>query len=442
MSHRSWLIRFSSTVVSCLGLLLLVGMAFAQDQPPAKNAGTPASAAQPAEFVRAYPGVDFGGGRRLDYIGAFSPDGKFKKLTKFGRFVDKVKTASSQSESSQDKSSAPPAAPVRPQHDAPASEQRVVQDFGEGTHAVKAAEPGSRVEDLRDSIIRKVYGTDRLLQAPQNLTTDSRQRVIVADPGGHALEVLDYEGKQSFRIVGGEGHRLRSPRGVAVDENDNIYVTDYERGMILVYDSQGGFLRYLGSVSGENMYQGPTGIAIDRDSGYVYVVDTPRHVVQKLDLEGHVLGHFGRRGGGTAPGEFKNPTAIAVHGQDVVVLDQDGTRVQVLQSDGTPVKQFSLPAPEPKAAAPELCMDGEGTIYVSDAGRGAIRAYSRDGQLLKVFGRPGSRSGEFGGPTGVWADADNRLYVVESDSGRIQIFQLSGGAATSSHSGVPSAASR
>lgn len=56
-----------------------------------------------------------------------------------------------------------------------------------------------------------------------------------------------------------------------------------------------------------------------------------------------------------------------------------------------------------------------------------IRVFSQDGRPLAWFGQPGKRVGEFAGPTGLWVDSVNRLYVTDSDNGRVQLFQLSTG---------------
>jgi hypothetical protein len=41
-----------------------------------------------------------------------------------------------------------------------------------------------------------------------------------------------------------------------------------------------------------------------------------------------------------------------------------------------------------------------------------------------VFGRPGSKTGEFSRPLGLWADARDRIYVADSNNRRIQLFQF------------------
>ena len=290
----------------------------------------------------------------------------------------------------------------------------------------------------RDAVVSFAYGRPRLLRTPQHLTTDSRLRVIVSDPGIPAVHVLDPKRNTSFSILGGAGRRLQAPAGVAVDGKDNIYVADSQRGMVLVYDQYGKFLRYIGNVHGENAYQRPAGIAIDRKARHLYLADSPRHLVFMLDLEGNLLKLVGRQWDETGKGElkrrknlgageFNDPTEIAVGDHEVAVLDTAGTRVQIMDLECNLVGGFSvLSASAGKVdKARGLGIDQEGNIYVSYAGASEVRVYNREGGLLAAFGQAGSRMGEFSAPRGLWIDAGNRLYVADTENVRVQLFQLS-----------------
>lgn len=438
--------------VLLLGMVLLGTTGFARvrtspdaDHSDAANQNAPA-AEQAKPAVRAFPRVDLGTGRQLDYVGAFSADGKFKPLTKFSSFLDSMVTASL-SDQAQSPAPAPlpdaarlsaedPTNQVPPNIELPSNERRE-EDFQPPEHAVKAAKGHSAMEELRDSIVGLAYGAEPVLVAPQSVTTDSRQRVLVTDAAAHCLHVLGYAAKDSFQIVGGPGRRLQSPGGVAVDRDDNIYVSDSERGVVLVYDSEGRFLRTIGSFGNEGIFERPMGLAIDRKAGRLYVLDPPRHVLFILDLEGKVLARvgttngsdpgFSSRAGSTGPGEFTDTKAVFVHNDELIVLDS--TRIHILDLQGKFLKEFRVsssadtPTSAPKGpAAPGVFVDVENRMYVSDPGSGIVRVYDHDGQYLRAFGRPGVRMGEFNAPAGMWADSTGRIYIV--DVRRIQIFQF------------------
>ena len=139
------------------------------------------------------------------------------------------------------------------------SNERVVENLEPPAHAEAAPQSPARVAELRNRFVTYAYGRPSVLSAPAHVATDSRQRLIVSDPHGDAVHVLDPAGKTSFRIVTGKGYRLHQPAGVAVDADDNIYVADSERGMIAVFDRSGNFVRYIGNFKGENEYESPRG---------------------------------------------------------------------------------------------------------------------------------------------------------------------------------------
>ena len=345
--------------------------------------------------VRAFPSIPLWSSHVLTYLGVFSPDATFHTTSKFTGT-----TGSSPGEG------------ILPKD---------YQAHGQPYSAAPA-----RVAELRNRFVTYAYGRPSVLSVPTHVATDSRQRLIVSDPLGDAVHVLDPAGKTSFRIVTGKGYRLHQPAGVAVDASDNIYVADSERGMVAVFDRSGNFQRYIGNFKGENEYQSPDGIAIDRKAGRLYLVDSPRSLVFVLDLSGNVLHRLGRYHDGTGEGKFDDPIDVAFDHNHVYVLDNSGTRVQILDSKGAFLSSFNLPLGfGPQVARDNgLCVDQQGYIYVSFASLATIRVYSHDGRPLASFGQIGKRAGEFAKPEGLWIDSSNRIYVADSGNGRIQLFQL------------------
>jgi sugar lactone lactonase YvrE len=280
-----------------------------------------------------------------------------------------------------------------------------------------------RIFDLLAGTAPKGEPESKGMMRPHRVTTDSRQRVIVTDPGAHAVHVFDFENRKYSRIEGGPRGRLQSPAGVAVDAEDNIYVTDTKRGLILIYDSGGKFLRYLGQLQGdEAFYQRPTSITIDRRSGNMYVVDAPRHYIFMLDSKGNVLARFGKRGGGSGPGEFKYPTETLVNGDELVVLDAKNSRIQVLGLDGTFRREISTLGHHVSDIS--LAVDSRQNFYVLDKFLNKIDVLNRNWKLLDSLGQRGSAPGQFAVPAGIWVDSQDRIYVADTNNHRVQVFQF------------------
>jgi sugar lactone lactonase YvrE len=375
----------------------------------------------PTQNVRAFPRVSLGSGRELEYLGTFCADAKYKKSSKFNRTLEALGSTSRSTsvlgESVAQQTAAPPwmRFPAR----------RVVEDFEAPAHATNIVHPISNLASIRDTLVTFAYGPARVLGAPHQVTTDSMLRVIISDPDLRAVHVFDPNGKTSFSILGDQGRRLRLPAGVAVDAEDNIYIADSGRGMVLVYNQHGQFVRYIGRFQGENMYERPTGIAIDRKAGRLYLADTPRNLVFILDLQGNVLRRVGKDRKGNGSGEFISPTQIAVSDHGIVVLDTEQSRIQVLDLDGNRTSCYRVVTGVGRDSG--LAVDRDGNIYISYLAGSIIGIYKPDGTPMGTFGASGSRIGEFLAPGGLWVDASNRIYVADTDNGRVQVFQVSTG---------------
>jgi DNA-binding beta-propeller fold protein YncE len=261
------------------------------------------------------------------------------------------------------------------------------------------------------------------LVRPYNVVTDSQNRLIVTDPGARAVHIFDFS-KHKYRRLERGKEEFNSPVGLAVDDHDNIYVTDSELGKIFVFDSRGKFRRYFGNIKGEEGYfKRPTGIAIDPAAKRAFVTDTLKNVVYTLDLDGNVLGFFGKRGVGD--GEFNFPTEVVVRGDELIVVDAMNFRVQTFDHSGGFRAKFGS-AGDVTGYMPRtkgLAFDSEGDIYVADALLDCVQVFNRTGTLLYFFGYPGTAAMQFQFPAGVHIDRNNTVYVVDSLNRRVQVFQ-------------------
>ena len=260
---------------------------------------------------------------------------------------------------------------------------------------------------------------------PYSVVTDSRGRVIVSDPDLGGVHVFDFE-KQKYKLLAREEGKetLRAPQCVAVDAEDNIYVTDSEAGKIQVWGANLKWSRAIGSLrGGEGFFKRPTGIAVDSAAQRIYVSDTERHKIFVLDMQGNVLQTIGQNG--SAPGEFNFPTELRLNGQQLIVVDAMNFRVQVLDRSGRflysigKVGETSGTMYRPKAVA----LDSEGDLYVVDGIFDTVQVFNPKGDLLYYFGQTGTGPAEFQLPAGMYIDRNDRIYVVDTFNRRVQVFQ-------------------
>lgn len=268
----------------------------------------------------------------------------------------------------------------------------------------------------------------RFLVRPYSIVTDSHGRIIVTDPGAAGVHVFDFaQRKYKFLERSGRRNSMQTPQCVAVDDQDNIYVTDSDAGEIFVFEPSGKFLRTIGALKGgEGYFKRPTGIAVDSTAGRIYVTDTLRDKVFILDMQGAVLGSIGKRGEGE--GEFNLPTELRLQGANLLVVDAMNFRVQVFDRSGAFQYAIGKIGDHPGAMfrPKAIGVDSEGDLYIVDALWGVVQVFNRQGELLYYFGAQGVHAGEFQLPTGLFIDRDDRVFVVDSFNRRVQVFHYAG----------------
>ncbi|HVJ04688.1 MAG TPA: 6-bladed beta-propeller [Candidatus Saccharimonadales bacterium] len=295
--------------------------------------------------------------------------------------------------------------------------------------------------DLVVDVVDVIAGKADLL--PQNakrpihvarIATDSLRRIVVTEPDTRSVHILDFVNRKYTRIDGVKDDRMLSPFGVAVDADDNLYVTDVKRGMIDVFSARGKFKKYIGNYKGEGVFQLPSSIAIDRASGRIYLSDTLRHLVFILDRNGKELFRIGKRGGGSGPSEFRFPADLALHGQELFVLDKQNKRIEVFSLEGRYKREFQ-PDGFDAGSAKGLAVDTQGLIYLLfDVGY--VQAFAPHGEPLFRFSNYGVEPGELKDSQAIYIDSMDRIYVNDTGNLRVEIFQIMGsahpGAATAS----------
>ncbi len=117
------------------------------------------------------------------------------------------------------------------------------------------------------------------------------------------------------------------PQGLAIDDQDHIWVADACNHRIQVFDNEGHLLTMWGqegTALGQLSY--PYNLAFD-DEGHIYVCEFGNHRVQKFTLDGKSLGSWGSAG--SEEGQLFNPWALVRDSQGRIhVLDSYNHRVQ------------------------------------------------------------------------------------------------------------------
>lgn len=258
-----------------------------------------------------------------------------------------------------------------------------------------------------------------VLRSPRGIAMDDQDRLFVADGAAAVVHMMDLKTRKYLQFSKLDGETiLQSPIGVALAE-DNVYVSDSVLGRICVFDKMGGFKFAFG----HDVLERPSGIAYGAVQQKLYVVDTRRHLVDVFDRQGGHLGVLGDRG----PAAFRYPTFVSVDRQGrIYVSDTLNYRIQVFDPDGRFVRSIGEHGNRPGYFAHPcgVAADSFGNVYVTDKQFENIQIFNSEGQILMALGHEGHGPGEFWLPMGLFIDDHNRIFVADSFNKRIQIFQL------------------
>ena len=309
---------------------------------------------------------------------------------------------------------------------------------------------------------------------PYDLAVSRDGRIFVlnrCDPArasGIRIGVCNFDEDYLFEFGDGAGDgdtNFRWPVCMVFDGNEHLYITDEQNQRVTVFDNDGNFLRKWGTRgSGDGEFNGPAGIAAGPD-GSIYVVEQHNARVQKFTAEGEFVGKWGSHGSG--PGQFNLPWGAAADtAGNVYVADWRNDRIQKFTGDGEFLAFYgSSGGGEGQFQRPtSVAVDAEGFIYVADWGNERVQVFDPEGgfqlllrgqatvskwaqayfdanpeekaerdrsdlmpQLPPHLNTPYHISSQtepyFWGPVAVSLDHEGRLYVVETNRHRFQVYQ-------------------
>jgi sugar lactone lactonase YvrE len=269
------------------------------------------------------------------------------------------------------------------------------------------------VGDALNSQIRKITvdgvvttfagGTAANFLTPSGLVFDSVGNLYVTDAGNHNLRritpagvITTIAGSGTFASRDGNGllASFKTPAGIVIDSNGNIFIGDAEAHVIRKISLQGDVTTFAGTTDVKGSADGtgtqasfndPAGLAIDADNN-LYVADALNNKIRKITPAGVVTTFAGSGTAGSANGTGTAAT-------------------------------FNVPV--------NLSIDADGFLYVAEAQGNVIRKISPSGKVTTVAG--GGTGGDtadtgagalFHGPTSVVFDKVKTLYVADGNKVR------------------------
>ena len=275
-------------------------------------------------------------------------------------------------------------------------------------------------------------GSSALFNAPYGLAIDKNNNLYVTDRSGFLIRKVTPQGVVSTIAGSGKQGRVdgttstatfESPTGIALDQSGNIYVID------------GGVLRKItpaGNVSTINV--GATlvdlGITIDAANN-VYLIPSDSNHILKMTPDGNITNIYL-----TATGSYAD--LVTANG---MATDKSGN---LFITDKYPVEKISFPAntisvfslapavPTIGSQLGGIAVDAQGNVYFADTLNGWIRKITPDGTVTIFAGNleySGQQvdgivnSAQFVFPTGVAVDASGNVFVTDGHELREISFQ-------------------
>lgn len=176
-------------------------------------------------------------------------------------------------------------------------------------------------------------------------TDESKNASFLASPAGLRIyndklyvtdiktnSVFEYtlSGKKTLELTAAKkkDDTLNAPNAVAVDDEQNIYVSDTGNQRLVAYDKKGKFIRIINGSKdnkGESKFVNPRGIGVQAN-GTILIVDNMTHYVYGFDKNGKQKFQFG--GIGSEKNQFYLPNGLFVDSKgEILITDTVNKRI-------------------------------------------------------------------------------------------------------------------
>jgi DNA-binding beta-propeller fold protein YncE len=261
------------------------------------------------------------------------------------------------------------------------------------------------------------------------VSPDGDRIYVTETGGGRMVRVYDRSGNEVDALKPpsqGPGGRL--PVYVAVNPvTGDVFVSDRLAETVYLYNENGSFRRAFTPRGPLGKGTNPLGLAFGSE-GNLYMTDVSgnrrNHRVLEFGNGEEPLRKIGARG------MFWFPNGLAVDSDgDVYVADSNNGRLGIFDSSGTLVSSIQRGVADGDLGLPRGVALHDGKLYVVDTTSHTVKVYEVSGDVAKVpsyvgsFGVEGFEDGAFEYPNGIAIDGDGRIYVTDRENNRVQIWE-------------------
>ncbi|RDW16744.1 6-bladed beta-propeller [Oceanobacillus chungangensis] len=271
---------------------------------------------------------------------------------------------------------------------------------------------------------------------PRGVNLDTNGDVYIVDTTNHKVKKYNSNHQYQYSTDLGIYYLEPSFPSQVLPLGDGYFIVSDTGNSRLIkfrgYSTYASVQSYLGNLrNADGVFSEPVGIAVDNNDD-VYITDTFNHRVQKFDNSGTLLNKWGGNNGDGGPSayginywQFIAPKQITYNGKynEMVIADTGNSRIQVFSKNGSWLSNFgyyhlSFPM--------GVTTTSDGYYYVADTGNNRVVNFNPFGVFVSSWGAEGLNNGEFRQPTFITVDSQDNLYVVDRYNSRIQKFDKSG----------------
>ena len=259
-----------------------------------------------------------------------------------------------------------------------------------------------------------------MFDGPWGIAVNENNEIAVTEISNHRIQVFSSNGthSRSFGRQGDQQGEFNRPAGIAF-HNDNIIVANNSKQGVQLFSDQGEYLGQFGRVGNlDHQLKNPHGLSIDSD-GNIIVADSLNKLIKIFSNSGQFLRKIG------TTGSFTLPLHCIQQGGHFLVSDSHERCIKVFNMEGEYLHQFGKKGDGNGELDTPLCLsvDKVGNLIVCDSGNNRIQVFESNGKFVTQFGRKGTKAGEFNTPVSTAILSDGRIVVSDLNNHRIQIFE-------------------
>lgn len=303
---------------------------------------------------------------------------------------------------------------------------------------------------VSDYLVFEVEGES--LKDASKVFIDKKGILYIVDTGNNRI-IKSYKNGNVIGVYTEAGGKpFNEPKGIFVDEDGDMYIADTKNQRIVHLSANGEYVEEFGNLDspllGEDFIFEPTNVCIS-PTGYIYT--TKGHSILTIDVNNEFRGYVGSieigfdlrralirmfateeqkgRIARSLPPSYSNitisddgiiyATSINTGSDQIIAINAVGKNIfpggsfgETIDDEGNPIVPYFV----------DIAVDKNGFVYALEQKSGKVYQYTREGNLLVVFGGIGNKKGQFRMPSSLAVDENGNVYVLDSLRNDIQVF--------------------